>query len=180
MIEIDEILYRAVAVVHDVVVVPVAVRPPDLFRSHLEQDYGMRKGSVLILCLSEYQLGARLAAFADRQEIRPVEAQSVVVLFPERSAENASDQIAPASAETSASGQFSIALPRSLNVVHIRGLSRTRLIQVFPGIIMIPQHEGSMVKIVLLYAIALVSTIAVFFGLAGNESVGLFFKRNQL
>ena len=54
------------------------------------------------------------------------------------------------------------------------------IIQVFPGIIMIPQHEGSMAKIVLLYAIALVSTVAVFFGLAGNESVGLFFKRNQL
>ncbi len=53
------------------------------------------------------------------------------------------------------------------------------VIQVFPGLVMIPQHEGSMGKIVLLYAIAIVSTVLVFFGLAGNESVGLYFNRNN-
>ena len=53
------------------------------------------------------------------------------------------------------------------------------VIQVFPGLVMIPQHEGSMGKIVVLYAIAIVSTVLVFFGLAGNESVGLYFNRNN-
>ena len=54
------------------------------------------------------------------------------------------------------------------------------IIQIFPGIVMIPQHEGSMAKIILLYAVSLVCTILVFFGLSGNESVGLYFKRNEL
>lgn len=54
------------------------------------------------------------------------------------------------------------------------------VVQVFPGLVMIPQHEGSMGKIVLLYALALAGTVFVFFGLAGNESVGLFFKRKEL
>ncbi|MBQ1464909.1 MAG: ABC transporter permease, partial [Ruminococcus sp.] len=35
------------------------------------------------------------------------------------------------------------------------------VIQVFPGLVMIPQHEGSMGKIVVLYAIAIVSTVLV-------------------
>ncbi|MCM1007195.1 MAG: ABC transporter permease [Ruminococcus flavefaciens] len=53
------------------------------------------------------------------------------------------------------------------------------VIQIFPGIIMIPQHNGSMALTAILYGAALVGTIVVFFMLSASESVGLFFKKNK-
>lgn len=54
------------------------------------------------------------------------------------------------------------------------------IVQVFPGAVMIPQHEGSMGLTVILYAVSIICTIAVVFGLSGVESVSLYFKRNEL
>lgn len=51
------------------------------------------------------------------------------------------------------------------------------IIQVFPGIVMIPQHEGSLALAGILYAISLGCTVAVFFMLAGSEAVGQYFKK---
>lgn len=46
------------------------------------------------------------------------------------------------------------------------------------GAVMIPQHEGSLVLVVLLYAVALVCTAGVFFTLSANECVALRFKND--
>lgn len=54
------------------------------------------------------------------------------------------------------------------------------IVQVFPGAVMIPQHEGSMGLTVILYVVSIICTIAVVFGLSGVESVSLYFKRNEL
>lgn len=51
------------------------------------------------------------------------------------------------------------------------------VIQLFPGIAMLPQHEGSMVIAGVLYAVSLICTLAVFITLSASECVGLFFKR---
>lgn len=51
------------------------------------------------------------------------------------------------------------------------------IVQIFPGIAMIPQHEGSMALTVILYAVSIIGTIVVFVGLSAIESVGLYFKR---
>lgn len=51
------------------------------------------------------------------------------------------------------------------------------VIQIFPGVAMLPQHEGSMVIAGILYAVSLLCTIAVFVTLSASENVGLFFKK---
>lgn len=53
------------------------------------------------------------------------------------------------------------------------------VIQIFPGIIMLPQHNGNMALAGILYGAALVGTIVVFFMLSASEAVGLFFKKNK-
>lgn len=53
------------------------------------------------------------------------------------------------------------------------------IVQVFPGLLMIPQHEGSLGLVVILFAVSIICTIAVFGGLSGLESVGLYFNRNK-
>lgn len=54
------------------------------------------------------------------------------------------------------------------------------IIQIFPGSVMIAQHEGSLGLAVVLYAVSIICTIAVFFGLSAVESVSLYFKRKEL
>lgn len=51
--------------------------------------------------------------------------------------------------------------------------------QIFPGLIMIPQHEGSLGLTITLYVVSLLCTVVVFFMLSGSEAVGLYFKKNQ-
>lgn len=53
------------------------------------------------------------------------------------------------------------------------------IIQLFPGVVMIPQHNGSMGLVVALYIVALGGTIAVFGMLSGSEAVGQFFKKPE-
>lgn len=53
------------------------------------------------------------------------------------------------------------------------------VIQIFPGIVMIPQHNGSMALAAILYGASLIGTIVVFFMLSASEAVGLFFKKNK-
>lgn len=53
------------------------------------------------------------------------------------------------------------------------------VIQIFPGIIMIPQHKGSLALVGLLYAVSLICTIVVFFMLSASEAVGLYFKKDK-
>ena len=51
--------------------------------------------------------------------------------------------------------------------------------QIFPGVVMIPQHEGNLGLVGVLYAVSLICTIAVIVGLSAIESVGLFFNKNK-
>ncbi|WP_028519585.1 hypothetical protein [Ruminococcus flavefaciens] len=53
------------------------------------------------------------------------------------------------------------------------------IIQLFPGIPMIPQHKGSMALAGGLYAVSLALTVVCFFLLCGSEDVGNFFNRNK-
>ena len=53
------------------------------------------------------------------------------------------------------------------------------IVQIFPGLPMIPQHKGSMGLVVALYAVALAGTVVTFFMLSGSEAVGKFFTRND-
>ncbi len=53
------------------------------------------------------------------------------------------------------------------------------IVQIFPGIVMIPQHEGSKPLAIILYAVSLICTVAAFFMLNSSEEVGLFFKKNK-
>ncbi len=53
------------------------------------------------------------------------------------------------------------------------------IIQLVPGSFLIPQHEGSMGLVILLYAAALICSIAVFATLAGSECLGEYFKKNK-
>ena len=53
------------------------------------------------------------------------------------------------------------------------------IVQIFPGLPMIPQHKGSMGLVVALYAVALAGTVVTFFMLSGSEPVGKFFTRND-
>ncbi len=49
--------------------------------------------------------------------------------------------------------------------------------QIFPGIVMIPQHEGSMGLVVVLYAVSLICTLSVFISMSALEPVALYFKK---
>lgn len=51
------------------------------------------------------------------------------------------------------------------------------IVQIFPGLVMIPQHSGSLALAGILYAVSLGCTVAVFFMLAGSEAVGQYFKK---
>ncbi|MDE7226568.1 MAG: hypothetical protein K2N49_06910 [Ruminococcus sp.] len=51
--------------------------------------------------------------------------------------------------------------------------------QIFPGIVMIPQHNGSLPLTVVLYIVSLAGTIGVIFGMSGIEAVSLYFKREM-
>lgn len=53
------------------------------------------------------------------------------------------------------------------------------IIQVFPGLAMIPQHNGSLALAGILYAISIGCTIAVIVMLSASEAVGLYFKRKK-
>ena len=53
------------------------------------------------------------------------------------------------------------------------------IVQLFPGIAMLPQHENSSAKVYLFYGIALLGSIAVFVALSASEAVGQFFKKNK-
>jgi len=53
------------------------------------------------------------------------------------------------------------------------------IIQLFPGIGMIPQHEGSSGKVYLFYAVALIGSIGVFITLSASEAIGQFFKKDK-
>ena len=53
------------------------------------------------------------------------------------------------------------------------------IVQIFPGLPMIPQHKGNMALVVLLYVISLAGTVVTFFMLSGSEPVGKFFTRND-
>lgn len=53
------------------------------------------------------------------------------------------------------------------------------VIQIFPGIVMISQHEGSLGLTGILYGISLVCTIAVFVMLSASEALGEFYKKSK-
>ena len=53
------------------------------------------------------------------------------------------------------------------------------IVQIVPGIMMIPQHQGSMPLVIVFYVIPLAISWTIFFLLAGSESVGLFFSRKK-
>lgn len=53
------------------------------------------------------------------------------------------------------------------------------IIQIFPGLVMIPQHKGSLALVGILYAISLICTIVVFFMLSASEAVGLYFNKDK-
>jgi hypothetical protein len=53
------------------------------------------------------------------------------------------------------------------------------LIQLFPGLMMLPQHEGSMAKAVLFYAVAFLCSVAVFISISASEAVGQYFKKDK-
>ena len=51
--------------------------------------------------------------------------------------------------------------------------------QIFPGLPMLPQHEGGIAKAGLFYGLALVGTVAVFVTLSASEAVGQYFKKKK-
>lgn len=53
------------------------------------------------------------------------------------------------------------------------------IIQVFPGLAMIPQHNGSLALAGILYAVSIGCTIAVIIMLSASEAVGLYFKQKK-
>ena len=53
------------------------------------------------------------------------------------------------------------------------------IVQVFPGLLMIPEHDGATGMVITLYVVSLACTIAVIAGLSGLESVGQYFNRNR-
>ena len=53
------------------------------------------------------------------------------------------------------------------------------VIQIFPGIVMIPQHKGSMALVGILYGVSLICTVLAFFMLSSSEAVGLYFKKDS-
>lgn len=55
----------------------------------------------------------------------------------------------------------------------------TAVAQIFPGLPMLPQHQGGIAKAGVFYAVALVGTIAVIVMLSASEAVGQFFKKKK-
>lgn len=55
----------------------------------------------------------------------------------------------------------------------------TGIIQIFPGLAMIPQHNGSLALAGILYGVSIGCTIAVIVMLSASEAVGLYFKRKK-
>lgn len=53
------------------------------------------------------------------------------------------------------------------------------IIQIFPGIVMISQHNGSLGLVGALYGVSLVCTIAVFVMLSASEALGEFYKKSK-
>ncbi len=53
------------------------------------------------------------------------------------------------------------------------------ILQIFPGLAMIPQHSGSLVKVLLFYVIAFGGTLAVFFTISASECVGQYFSKHS-
>ena len=53
------------------------------------------------------------------------------------------------------------------------------IIQVFPGLAMIPQHNGSLALAGILYGVSIGCTIAVIVMLSASEAVGLYFKKKK-
>jgi len=53
------------------------------------------------------------------------------------------------------------------------------IIQIFPGLAMIPQHNGNLALAGILYAVSIGCTIAVIVMLSASEAVGLYFKRKK-
>lgn len=53
------------------------------------------------------------------------------------------------------------------------------LIQLFPGLAMIPQHEGSMALVLILYAVSFISTVAVVVITSASECVGQYFSKSK-
>lgn len=51
------------------------------------------------------------------------------------------------------------------------------ILQIFPGVIMIPQHNGNLALTIALYVLALGFTVAAFFIMTGSESVGAYFSK---
>ncbi|MBR6967831.1 MAG: ABC transporter permease [Ruminococcus sp.] len=59
------------------------------------------------------------------------------------------------------------------------GLLLFGIIQLFPGLVMVPQHKGSLALAGVLYAVTLGCTVVCFFLLCGSEAVGNYFNRNK-
>lgn len=53
------------------------------------------------------------------------------------------------------------------------------IIQIFPGLAMIPQHNGSLVLAGILYVISIGCTVAEIIMLSASEAVGLYFKKRK-
>ena len=53
------------------------------------------------------------------------------------------------------------------------------ILQVFPGLAMIPQHNGSLALAGILYGISIGCTVAVIVMLSASEAVGLYFKQKK-
>lgn len=53
------------------------------------------------------------------------------------------------------------------------------ILQIFPGLAMIPQHSGSLAVVMLLYVIAFGGTLAVFLTISASECVGQYFSKHN-
>ena len=53
------------------------------------------------------------------------------------------------------------------------------LVQLFPGLAMIPQHDGSMILVGILYAVSFISTVAVIVITSASECVGQYFSKSK-
>ena len=51
------------------------------------------------------------------------------------------------------------------------------ILQVFPGLAMIPQHDGGLGKVIIFHILAFAGTLTVFIGISASECVGQFFSR---
>lgn len=53
------------------------------------------------------------------------------------------------------------------------------VVQIFPGVVMIPQHDGNLAVVGILYGVSLICTVLAFFMLSSSEAVGLYFKKDE-